>query len=617
MIGKKHINQLLLSLPSLTGIYILKDQEEHVIYVGKAKNIQKRIKQHLNNNAYRSQIMLSKVADIETIITSNEKEALLLESNLIKQYQPKFNILLKDDKSYLFIKLDIDHQFPRFIRHRGKKDDRHKYFGPFTSADSVDQILSYIHKIFMIRSCSDIYFRNRKHPCMQYQIKRCSAPCTYKISQSQYTQDLNNAIDFLMGKHKDILQSLSDNMENASRNLEYEQAAKIRDQIRHIHKICSSQMVTVDIVDTDIILLHKQFDLLCIQIFFIRNHNNCGQKTYMYNLHDIIYEESDLSSNDQSTYILQKLLSQFYNSSNNIPDEIMIADELIELNHLKSSIFNHKIKLIHPKSKIHKQLIERLITNTKLSVLKQMNQYDNLYRNFLNIQKIFHLPHIPHRIEIYDNSHISGSDAIGFMVVVNRTCGFTKSEYRKFIHPKNINTNDDYAMMRHMIRRRFTRLCKTYPKYQEQIWPDLLIIDGGMGHLHAVYDELSQMNIIDQCNIVAMSKGKDRNSMQEYFHLLHHESFTLPKDDKTMQYLQYIRDEAHNHAIRYHRKKRGERLTSSSLDQIPKVGKTRKKILLNHFGSVDSIKEASLDEIAKVPNIGKKLAETIYQALHT
>jgi excinuclease ABC subunit C len=594
------------NMPAKPGVYKMLDADKAILYVGKAKNLPKRVSSYANIQGLpnRLRLMVSQIDMIETLITETESQALLLEAHLIKSLRPRFNIDFKDDKSYPYIYADTSHEFPRLLKYRGQKMPKGQYFGPFASNQKVDETLAYLHKAFLIRNCSDNFFATRQRPCLQYQIKRCSAPCVNKISASSYQKSFQESLDFLSGKHTKIQQQLAEEMHKASEKLEYEKAASIRDKIQSLTKIQSGNIIAFDdIENADLIIAYQNQGYSCIQVFFIRGTNNFGHKTFF---------PSNTEGLDDSV-IISNFLSQFYQT--HVPPTVIMVNvkktsEQKMIEDALSQIASHKVSI---KSLLHSKydtLLNFIRENAKHSLNEYVQNQAKIISNLQAVQTLFNLPKLPNRIEVYDSSHLQGTNAVGCMIVAGRY-GFEKKNYRTFTI-KNISTNkkggDDYAMLQEVLARRLAKLA-------DENYPDLIMIDGGKGHLTAAWEVASKLKLEKKLKIVCIAKGKDRNAGREWFFQNDKPAFQLPEDDPTLYYLQILRDEAHRYAITSHRNKRRKLLKTSVLDNIPGIGKARKRALLNIFISPEALKEANIDEICKVPGIDKKLAESIHDYL--
>ncbi|MEM7617301.1 MAG: excinuclease ABC subunit UvrC, partial [Pseudomonadota bacterium] len=529
-----------------------------------------------------------------------------LEANLIKKLQPKYNILLKDDKMYPFIKIDTKHPYPAISKHRGAKKNG-KFFGPFASASDVNNSIKILQKIFLLRPCTDNYFANRKRPCLEYQIKRCSAPCVNKISEDDYRELIKQSIDFLNGKTAEIQSFFASKMEYHSSKLEFEKAAEYRDKIRSLTNIQSTQISNIsNINNADIIAIYKEGDISCVAIAFFRNNINYGNRNFFFN------NIQDSTEND----ILSSFIGQFY-QKHIAPAEIILShniDSIDVIAKMLSKLADHNVIITIPKigdkAKIIQQATKNATQSLHLKLLEQSNQINILKK----VATEFNITQEINRIEVYDNSHNQGDYTVGAMIVAGKN-GFIKDEYRKFNIKSNIAKSDDYGAMREVINRHFTKLLQISKTPKENIWPDLVIIDGGANHLNVVLDQLNSLNITDQ-KVIAISKGPKRKVGEEYIHLPNKPPYQLDKTSDLAHYIQKLRDEAHRFAISNYRKKHQKDLMKSSLDMIDGIGKTRKKALLNHFGSIKNIEKATINELLIVGGINKNIAENIYNFFH-
>ncbi len=594
--GLENLKRHIKVAPEKPGVYRMIDENEKVLYVGKAKNIKKRIVaySHINKLPVRLQRMVSEIHRMEFIIVENEAKALLLENELIKKLEPKYNILLKDDKTFPHLVIDVESDFPALRKYRGKRNDRSKYFGPFASVLAVNNVLDTVQKAFLLRSCQDYVFHNRERPCLQYQIKRCSAPCVGKISREDYHKLVREAVDFLDGKNTKIQEELSQKMQEASDNLEFEKAVVLRDRIRALTNVQNGTMVEyANINSCDLVALARKGNMVCIQVFFIRSGQNCGNVPY--------FPKQIQDAEDGE--ILEAFLSSFY-GEHIPPKEVVVSLELENKEFLEEALSTH-INTYQKGAKA--KLLQNALNNAYASIDRKVAMEASVKANLEEMAKVFELPRLPKRIEIYDNSHIQGSYAIGAMVVATPD-GFDKKSYRTF-NIKNPNiTNDDFAMMKEVLTRRFERM-------SDENRPDVILLDGGLGQLHAVHEALKDYDL-SGIAIIAISKGPDRNAGKEFYHQVGKESFALPYQSAIAFYLQNLRDEAHRFAIGTHRKKRAKSITKSRLDEVEGIGAKRKRDLLNHFGSVEAISQALPKDIEKVEGISKKTAEKIYNYFH-
>lgn len=594
--GLKILQENVKLAPEKPGVYRMLSKDDEVLYVGKAKNIKKRITSytHIDKLTTRLQRMVAQIHKMEFIIVENENRALIVENELIKKYHPRYNILLKDDKTYPHLMIDTKEEYPSLRKFRGNRNDGVKYFGPYANATDVNEVVDFIQKIFMLRSCRNSVFNNRKRPCLLYQIKRCCAPCVGKISVEEYNKLVKDVILFMEGKNTSIQDELSKKMHQASEAENFEEAIILRERIKALTGIQThANLEYAGLQSVDIIGVAEKDEWFCVEVFFIRGGKNCGNSPYF------------IRKNDDITKIevLEAFLSSFY--VNHLPPkEIYLSEELNNSDFLQAAI-NSKIYTYKKGAKY--KLIDNVKNNAISAIERKISENKSILTNLKEMQEYFDLPKIPNRIEIYDNSHNQGSFAIGAMVVANQE-GFDKKSYRTFnIKDKNI-TNDDFAMMKEVLKRRFERMS---PENK----PDVILLDGGLGQLHAVHDALSEYDLRD-INIIAISKGVDRNAGKEFYHQIGKESFSLPYRSSIAFYLQKLRDEAHRFAIGTHRKKRAKSITKSRLDDVEGIGAKRKRDLLNYFGSIDAIKDASIEDISKVSGINKKTAENIYNYFH-
>lgn len=600
--GRDIIKSHLVNTPELPGVYRMLDSSNNILYIGKAKNLKNRLNQYTLELKGKNKIMVSLVHNVEYSITESESAALLLEGQLIKKHKPKFNILLKDDKSFPYIKLRLDHKYPQLLKYRGKNLNDGKFFGPFASANHVDTTLLEIQKIFKLRSCTDSYFENRDRPCMQYQIKRCHAPCVGKISKKEYDNIVLEVKAFLSGKSQTLQKTLSKKMENFSQDTHYEKAAEIRDKIKAISYVQLKSDSAEKIQDSDIIALTSKNGEFCIQLFIYRSHQPCGNQAYFpAHTYDATAEE-----------VIENFIMQLYQNKQP-PKELIISHDINDKGTYETALKElHKttIKITHPKLGVKKKILDNAIHNAELSLERHLKISAKNIAALNEVQRLFNLSESPKRIEVYDNSHIQGAFPVGAMVVAG-TEGFDKKEYRLFNIKQKPNSSfggDDYAMLREVLIRRIKRL-KTEP-YRT---PDLMIIDGGKGHMKIVSEVMKELKV--NIPFVCMSKGIERNSGREQFHRPGHDVFTLDRNLGVMKYLQILRDEVHNFAIKSHRNKRSRAIKISSLDHIPEIGETRKKALLNYFGSFKSISDATISELNKVDGISTELAKSIHELL--
>ena len=585
------IKQELLNMPNIPGVYRMLDQNSKVLYVGKAKDLAKRLANYtqINRLCARMKIAISKTVKLEIVTVNTEAQALILEADLIKALKPKYNILLKDDKSMPYILLRQNHDFGQLLKFRGVREVKGQYFGPFASPKIVDETIDFLEKNFLLRNCSDSYFSNRKTACLQYQLKRCSAPCVDKISKEDYQNNVKQALAFMKGKTVSLQQELSLTMQKASDNMEYEKAAKYRDQLRALNYIQNKNSNLFSIDDADIIGIVKEGDLACLQLFLFRNGQNYGNRCFFF----------DQVADEPVEKILAIFLAQFY-QHNLVPKEVVTIVEPEDMHELAQA-FSMKIT-IAKNSNILKAA-QFATENAKIAIDRKYTEKQQRELLLQQVQELFALEKPIERIEVYDNSHIMGAHAIGAMGVAGVE-GFSKKHYRKY-NIKTTDIGDDYAMLKEVLTRRLTKL---------ENRPDLILIDGGEGHLSVANFVLTQLKL--NISLVCIAKGVDRNAGKEIFHQIGREAFTLDKNSPLMRYLQILRDEAHRFAITSHRQKRSQSMNFSVLSQIPGIGAKRRKILINHFTSMKEIENASIEQLLRLEGINQKIAESIFKYFH-
>ncbi len=605
-IGKEVIKKELPLIPKSPGVYRMLNSKNDVLYVGKAKNLPNRLKSYVSekNHIIRTERMLSQTTKVEIILTSNESEALLLEANLIKKFKPKFNILLRDDKSFPFIFIGNKDKWPQIKRHRGKKSKEGFYFGPFASAGSANWTIKMIQKIFHLRVCDDTVFKNRERPCILYQIKRCSGPCVGYVKENDYKSTVNDAIEFVSGKSRKIQKNLSSQMEIASEELDFEKAAIIRDRIKSLNIIQSSQRVNeANLVEADVIAGYKESGKTCIQVFFYRSKQNWGNQAF-FPKHDPDEKLSD---------ILNSFVSQFYENKT-VPSSIILSEEIREKILIEKTLSEKEDKQISisvAKKGSKLKVISQAIKNAKDSLNRKIYESQNNRDLFESVSKKFNLETNINLIEVYDNSHIQGTNSVGALITYGEE-GFVKKRYRKFNIKILKNKQDDYGMMKEVLNRRFRRAVQEKDNYLTL--PDLVLIDGGKGQYSVARETMNELGLHD-IPVIAIAKGRFRNSGDETFFNKGKE-FKFSKNDPTLFFLQRIRDEAHRFAISAHRAKRKKGISKSLLDQIDGIGSIRKRALLNHFGSARAVESASFDEIKSVEGVEEKVAKKIYNYFH-
>ena len=604
--GKEVIKKELPLIPKLPGVYKMLNAKNEILYVGKAKNLPNRLQSYVSekNHIIRTERMLSQTKKLEITTTSNESEALLLEANLIKKHKPRFNILLRDDKSFPFIFIGKEDKWPQVKRHRGKKDKKGFFFGPFASAGSANWTIKMIQKNFHLRVCDDTVFKNRERPCILHQIKRCSAPCVGYIKENDYKQTVEDAIEFVSGKSRRIQKNLSSQMEKASEELDFEKAVILRDRIKSLNIIQSSQRINEsNLVEADVIAGYKESGKTCIQVFFYRSKQNWGNQAF-FPKHD---PDESLSE------ILNSFVSQFYENKS-VPSSIILSTEIKEKNLIEKTLTkkeNKQINISIAKKGSKLKVISQAIKNAKDSLNRKLYESQNNKELFDAVAKKFNLETNINLIEVYDNSHIQGTNSVGALITYSEE-GFIKKRYRKFNIKIQKNKQDDYGMIREVLNRRFKRAVQEKGDYLT--FPDLVLIDGGKGQYSAARESLNELGLHD-IPMIAIAKGKFRNSGNEtFFH--NGKEFKFTKNDPTLFFLQRLRDESHRFAISAHRAKRKKGINKSLLDQIDGIGSIRKRSLLNHFGSARAVQSASLDEIQSVEGVEEKVAKKIYNFFH-
>jgi len=605
-LGKKVIKDKIPLISRNAGVYKMISSSGEILYIGKAKNIPNRLKSYASdtNLPIRTERMLSLTHSLETTTTNNESEALLLEANLIKKHKPRFNILLRDDKSFPYIYIGNKDKWPQLTKLRGKKSKSGHYFGPFSSIGSANWTVKILQKIFLLRVCDDTVFKNRERPCILYQIKRCSAPCVGHITEQDYAITVDDAVEFISGKSRRIQKNLSKEMEKASKDLDYEKAAIARDRIKALTQIQTSQKINqTNLNEADVISIHKESGKTCVQVFFFRSKQNWGNQAF-YPKHD---------TDDSVQDILSSFISQFYENKT-VPCLVITNFETNDKKLLEKT-FSEKeskeviIKLAKSKNEISvSKLAEK---NAKQSLTQKLIQSDTNNNLIDKLSIKFNLNNNIDLIEVYDNSHIQGTDSIGALICFGNE-GFIKKRYRKFNIKNEKITNDDYGMMREVLFRRFSKAVKE--KSGSLSLPDLILVDGGKGQYSVSREVLNELGLHD-LPILAVAKGKKRNAGEEK---IYHEGkeYILNKNDPLLFFIQRLRDEAHRFAISTHRAKRKKNLSKSLLDQIQGIGKQRKRALLNHFGSARAVESASLDDLKAIEGIEDNIANKIYNYFH-
>ena len=607
--GVKAIRNVLKTLPARPGVYRMQDAKGEVLYVGKARALKNRVINYtqVTKLPKRLQRMVAQTRDMTIVTTRTEAEALLLEAQLIKRFRPAFNVLLRDDKSFPFILLREDHPFPRVQKHRGARRAKGQYFGPFASAGSVTSTLNALQKLFLLRSCSDSFFANRSRPCLLYQIKRCSAPCVDRISKEDYAELVADAKLFLVGKSTGVQARLGKLMAEAAEKQDFELAAVYRDRLRALTYVQGSQTVHAEgLGDGDIFALACKAGQMCIQAFFIRGGQNWGHRSFFpAHTNDVPEEE-----------VLSTFLVQFYEEVPP-PRRILVDRDLSEaelIGEALSERAERKVEISQPVRGARRKLVEQARRNAEEALERRMAESTTQGKLLQELTEVFELPEQPKRIEVYDNSHIMGTNATGAMIVAGPE-GFRKNAYRKFNIKSGVTPGDDFGMMREVLERRFARLEKEDPDRTGGEWPDLLLIDGGKGQLSAVCDVMEELGVHD-VPVVSVAKGPDRNAGREVFHMPGGREITFPPNNALLFYLQRLRDEAHRFAIGTHRQKRAKNLTTSTLDEVPGIGPNRKRALLMHFGTARAVKGAALEDLERAPGISKAMARQIHDYFH-
>ncbi|MGN7123158.1 excinuclease ABC subunit UvrC [Methylorubrum thiocyanatum] len=638
--GTEIIRRFWTTLPTSPGVYRMFDHKGDVLYVGKAKNLKARVGSYARGQAHSNRIarMIAQTAAMEFVTTATETEALLLEANLIKQLKPRFNVLMRDDKSFPYILLTSDGPAPQIVKHRGARRRKGNYYGPFANVWAVNRTVNALQRAFLLRTCSDSYYENRTRPCLLYQIKRCSGPCTGEISSDDYVALADNARAFLSGKSNAVKDRMREEMQAASENLEFERAARFRDRIAALSAIQGTQGVnTQGVEEADVFALDEQAGQFCIEVFFFRNFQNWGNRAY--------FPKADRSMSADE--VLASFISQFYDDkpaprlvlvSHTIEDAELMAAAL-------SSRVEHRVEVHQPQRGERKNLVDYAQRNAKEALGRRLADTASQGKLLAALGQSFGLDKPPRRIEVYDNSHISGTAAVGGMIVAGPT-GFMKTHYRTFnIKSEELSPGDDFGMMREVLTRRFKRLAKDAPRTPREgdvgepqaaaegqavpaatealpddpdafpAWPDLVLIDGGAGQLEAARASLAEIGVID-VPLVGIAKGRDRDAGRETFFVPGRTPFKLPPRDPVLYFVQRLRDEAHRFAIGTHRARRKREMTKNPLDEIAGIGPTRKRALLHHFGTVKAIERAALEDLAKAPGVNAATARAVYDFFH-
>ena len=615
MKGVAVIEAQLLTMPLSPGVYRMLDAKGDALYVGKARSLKKRVTSYtqLARLPERLRRMVNDTVSMEIVTTHTEAEALLLEANLIKRLKPRYNIVLRDDKSYPWLMLTEDHPYPQITKHRGARTRKGSYYGPFASAWAVNQTVTAMQRVFLLRSCADTVFANRSRPCLLHQIRRCSAPCVGRISEEDYAGLVDQARSFLSGKAGTVQQALAAEMEQAAEGLEFERAAAIRDRIRALTHVQGTDVINpASLTDADVIAVWQIAGQSCVQVFFIRGGRNNGNRAFF----------PGHASKEEAPEVLAAFIAQFYDDkppppllllNHELPEQNLIAEALT----LKANTFgaSRKVEIAVPQRGEKQAVVAHAELNAREALERRLAESAGQAKLLEGAAELFALQSVPRRIEVYDNSHIMGTNAYGVMIVAGPE-GFIKSAYRKFGIRGPITPGDDFAMMREVLERRFGRALKEETEGPgTPSWPDLVLIDGGAGQLSATRAVLDDLGVSD-VTLVAIAKGPDRDAGREWFHMTGREPFQLPPRDPVLYFLQRLRDEAHRFAITTHRAGRSRALVTSELDEIAGIGPGRKRALLNHFGSARGVKQAGLHDLEAAPGISREIARKVYAHFH-
>ncbi|QGX99798.1 excinuclease ABC subunit UvrC [Roseovarius faecimaris] len=608
--GHGVIQSYLRTLDGSPGVYRMLDAQARVLYVGKARNLKARVSSYARPTGHTPRIarMISETASMMFLTTATETEALLLEQNLIKQLKPKFNVLLRDDKSFPNILVTKAHDFPMIKKHRGAKKEKGAYYGPFASAGAVNRTLGQLQRVFQLRNCSDSMFDSRTRPCLQYQIKRCTAPCVGYIDKADYARQVADAERYLSGRSTDIQEKLAAEMSAASEAMEFERAAALRDRIKALTQVQTSQGINPrTVTEADLIALHLEKGQACVQVFFIRAGQNWGNRDFYPRVGEHV-EEAEA---------LEAFIGQFYDSKE--PPRQLILSHPIEnadlMQEALSEKLGRKVTLIVPQKGEKAELIDAALRNARESLARKMAESATQGKLLKGLAEAFELPAPPSRIEVYDNSHIQGTNAVGAMIVAGPE-GFMKNHYRKFnIKGESLTPGDDFGMMKEVLTRRFKRLLKEDPDREQGLWPDLLLIDGGAGQVSAVAGIMREMGV-EGIPMIGVAKGVDRDAGKEEFHRVGQRPKALRHNDPVLYFVQRLRDEAHRFAIGTHRAKRAKAVGATPLDDVPGVGAARKRALLAHFGSAKAVSRAALADLKAVEGVSDALAQKVYDFFH-
>jgi excinuclease ABC subunit C len=608
--GYEVIQGYLKTIDGSPGVYRMLDSESRVLYVGKARNLRARVSNYARPSGHSGRIarMISNTASMMFLTTKTETEALLLEQNLIKQLKPKFNVLLRDDKSFPNILVTADQDYPQIKKHRGAKKEKGSYYGPFASAGAVNRTLNQLQRVFLLRDCSNAMFESRTRPCLQHQIKRCSAPCVGKISPEEYQKTVQDAQKFLNGKSTDIQARLAADMAQASEDMEFERAAALRDRIKALTQVQTAQGINPQgVSEADIIALHMEQGQACVQVFFIRANQNWGNRDYY----------PRVGPDVDAAEVLEAFIGQFYDTREP-PRQLILSNEVENMDLMADALsgkLGRKVELLVPQRGEKAELVDGALRNARESLARKMAETATQTNLLKGLADAFELDGPPQRIEVYDNSHIQGTNAVGGMIVAGPD-GMMKNQYRKFnIRGEDLTPGDDFGMMKEVLTRRFKRLLKEDPDRKLGMWPELLLIDGGAGQVSAVASIMREYGVED-IPMVGVAKGIDRDAGKEEFHRVGKRTMALRHNDPVLYFIQRLRDEAHRFAIGTHRAKRAKAVGATPLDEVPGVGAARKRALLAHFGSAKAVGRANLSDLLAVEGVSRALAERIYAFFH-
>jgi len=608
--GHDRIHAYLKTLDTSPGVYRMLDAQARVLYVGKARNLRARVSNYARPAGHSGRIarMIRDTASMMFLTTRTETEALLLEQNLIKQLKPKYNVLLRDDKSFPNILVAKDHDYPQIRKHRGAKKDKGAYYGPFASAGAVNRTLNQLQRVFLLRNCTDAVFESRTRPCLLYQIKRCSGPCVGHISKEAYAETVRNSEQFLSGRSTQIQETLAAQMAEASEAMEFERAAALRDRIRALTQVQSAQGINPrGVTEADIIGLHQDGGQACVQVFFIRANQNWGNRDFYPRVGPDVDEAE----------VLEAFLGQFYDTKEP-PRQLLLSHHIENADLMTEALsgkLGRKVEILVPQRGEKAELVEGAVRNARESLGRRLAETATQGKLLRGLAEAFGLERPPQRVEVYDNSHIQGAHAVGAMIVAGPE-GYLKNQYRKFnIRGEDLTPGDDFGMMKEVLERRFKRLLKEDPDRDKGLWPDLLLIDGGAGQVSAVRKIMTEYGVGD-VPMVGVAKGVDRDQGKEEFHRTGVRPFALQRNDPVLYFVQRMRDEAHRFAIGTHRAKRAKAVSANPLDDIPGVGASRKRALLAHFGSAKAVARANLADLTAVDGVSGGLAEKIYDFFH-